>query len=107
MTLPNYNRWDDGIEGVARRIAETEQTPLRVLAGPGTGKSFSLMRRVARLLQTGADPRRILVCTFTRTAAQDLTKDLARIGMEQATEVHAGTLHSLSFSILSKHIVLQ
>ncbi len=107
MNLPAYLRWDDGLDGVARRIAETDVSPLRVLAGPGTGKSFSLMRRVARLLQTGADPNRMLVCTFTRTAAQDLKKDLANIGMEQVNAVHAGTLHSLCFSILSRNHVLQ
>jgi len=107
MALPAYRPWDEGLQGVARRIAETNASPLRVLAGPGTGKSFSLMRRVARLLQTGADPSRMLVCTFTRTAAQDLKKDLATIGMEQASAVPAGTLHALCFSLLSKNHVLQ
>ncbi|MCL6508713.1 MAG: AAA family ATPase, partial [Bryobacteraceae bacterium] len=44
-------RWDDGLVGPARRIAELNHTPMRVLAGPGTGKTFALMRRVARLLK--------------------------------------------------------
>ena len=44
---------------------------IRVLAGPGTGKSFGLQKRVARLLEEGADPKRILAVTFTRTAAHN------------------------------------
>ena len=59
-------RWDDGLAGPARNIAGLDHTPIRVLAGPGTGKTFALMRRVARLLQGGAEPNRILVCTFTQ-----------------------------------------
>ena len=39
-------RWDDGIEGVALAIAGCTVNPLRVVAGPGTGKTFALKRRV-------------------------------------------------------------
>ena len=45
--------WDDGLLGIARDIAATEETPLRVMAGPGTGKTFAMKRRVARLLKKG------------------------------------------------------
>jgi hypothetical protein len=45
--------WDDGLVGTAREIAATDRTPLRVMAGPGTGKSFAMKRRVARLLEGG------------------------------------------------------
>ncbi len=82
-------RWDDNLEGPARRIAELDHSPLRVLAGPGTGKTFALMRRVARFLQSGAFPRRILVCTFTRTAVSDLKKELRALGIEGVDEVTA------------------
>jgi DNA helicase II / ATP-dependent DNA helicase PcrA len=52
--------WDDGLIGTALNIAATDENPLRVMAGPGTGKSFAMKRRVARLLEKGVDPRRIL-----------------------------------------------
>ncbi len=68
--------WDDGLEGPALEIARTDRSPVRVDAGPGTGKTFALMRRVWRLIAAGADPRRIFVGTFTRTAASDLKKSL-------------------------------
>ena len=43
-------RWDDGLTGPARNIASLDHTPIRVLAGLGTGRTFALMRRVARLI---------------------------------------------------------
>lgn len=100
-------RWDDGLVGPARRIAELNHTPMRVLAGPGTGKTFALMRRVARLLQEGARPNRILVCTFTRTAAWDLEGELARLGVDGVDQVRAGTLHAFCFGLLGRAEVLE
>ena len=100
-------RWDDGLAGPARNIAELEHSPIRVLAGPGTGKTFALMRRVARLLQGGAMADRILVCTFTRTAARDLAGELADLGVDDANAVWAGTLHSFCFRLLGREEVLE
>ena len=56
--------WDDGLTGTARNIAATDETHLRVMAGPGTGKSFAMKRRAARLLESGQDPRRVPDVTF-------------------------------------------
>ena len=100
-------RWDDGLDGIFRQIAEVDHTPLRVLAGPGTGKTFALIRRVARLLYEEAEADRILVCTFTRTAARDLQTELSRLQVGEATDVHAGTIHALCFGLLSRADVLQ
>ncbi|TSA50207.1 ATP-dependent helicase [archaeon] len=100
-------RWDDGLLGAAKRIAEIDHSPIRVLAGPGTGKTFALMRRVARLLQNGETANRILVCTFTRTAARDLQRELLRLGIDGTDKVRATTLHSLCFSLLSREEVLE
>ena len=65
-------RWDDGLTGPARNIAGLDHTPIRVLAGTGTGKTFALMRRVARLLQEGTIADQMLVCTFTRTMGAEI-----------------------------------
>lgn len=72
--------WNAGLAGTYLNIAAYPGTPLRVVAGPGTGKTFALMRRVARLLEEGAQPNRILAVTFTRTAANDLVEKLAALG---------------------------
>ncbi len=104
--MPGSQSWRDGIEGATLRIAQTEHSPLRVLAGPGTGKTFALMRRILRLIQAGVAPRRILVSTFTRTAAKDLERELGRLGAPGVDDVRAGTLHAVCFSILSQAAVL-
>src|ERR1700684_4622367 len=98
--------WDTGLQGVHLAIAPYPGTPLRVVAGPGTGKTFALMRRVARLLEAGVSPEEILAVTFTRTAANDLVEKLAALGVAGAENVAAKTLHSLSFGMLSRAAVL-
>jgi ATP-dependent DNA helicase UvrD/PcrA len=101
------NGWRAGLDPAALEIATTTATPLRVCAGPGTGKTFSLMRRVWRLLDEGVDPKRIFVVTFTRTAARDLVNSLERLGVEGSSQVRASTLHSYCFSVLQRTAVLE
>ncbi|MGE5609483.1 MAG: ATP-dependent helicase [Bacillota bacterium] len=97
--------WNDGLTGVALQIAQTHDTPLRVMAGPGTGKSFAMKRRVARLLEEGMPPEQILAVTFTRTAAAGLVADLAQLGVAGCEDIWCGTLHAYCFSLLSKEDV--
>ena len=52
--------------------------PLHVIAGAGSGKTNTLAHRVAHLLVNGIDPRRVLLLTFSRRAAQDMTRRIAR-----------------------------
>lgn len=92
--------WQEGIVGVQLDIARETRSPLHVLAGPGTGKTLAMMRRIARLLEEGADPKRILAVSFTRTAARDLREQLLQLGARGAETVAATTLHSLCFSAL-------
>jgi DNA helicase-2/ATP-dependent DNA helicase PcrA len=99
--------WDTNLQGTHRAIAAYPGTPLRVVAGPGTGKTFALMRRVARLLESNVPPQSILAVTFTRTAANDLVEKLAALGVPGAEDVAAKTLHSLSFGLLSRNSVFQ
>src|SRR5579859_6717465 len=99
--------WNSGLNGVHLNIAAYPGTPMRVVAGPGTGKTFALMRRVMRLLEEGTDPSRILAVTFTRTAAGDLVDKLEDLGAPGADEVAAKTLHSLSFGLLGRTAVFQ
>ncbi len=99
--------WDTDLHGIARDIAATDDSPLRVMAGPGTGKSFALKRRVARLLEEGIDPTRILAITFTRNAAASLLEDLRDLGVEGCDRIRIGTLHAFCYSILMKREVLE
>ena len=97
--------WGDGLTGTARNIAATDESPLRVMAGPGTGKSFAMKRRVARLLEAGQEPSRVLAVTFTRNAAASLVKDLHALGIGNCERVRVGTLHAFCFGLLSRQDV--
>lgn len=99
--------WNTGLVSPYLNIAAYQGSPLRVIAGPGTGKTFALMRRVARLLESGVLPSSILAVTFTRTAANDLVYQLKSLGTPGADRVAASTLHSLCFALLSKNAVFQ
>lgn len=100
--------WNNGLQGHALRIAETPNSPLCVVAGPGTGKTFALMRRLTRLLEVDhANPRRILACTFTRTAAEDITRAISQLGIQGAEHIATHTVHGFCFSMLSSHAVLE
>jgi superfamily I DNA/RNA helicase len=98
--------WNDGLTGTALQIASTPDSPLRVMAGPGTGKSFAMKRRIARLLEEQAEPNRILAVTFTRNAAASLIDDLKTLGIDGSDLIVAGTLHGFCFGLLSREEVL-
>jgi DNA helicase II / ATP-dependent DNA helicase PcrA len=63
--------------------------PLLIIAGAGTGKTKTLAHRVARLVLNGTDPQRILLLTFTRRAAAEMTRRAARILGEARRTSHA------------------
>ena len=89
------------------QIANAPSEHIRVLAGPGTGKTFGLQHRVARLLRDGVAPEDILAVTFTRAAANALRNDLASVGIEAASLIEARTLHSLCFRALLRQQTMQ
>ncbi|MBS3779846.1 MAG: UvrD-helicase domain-containing protein, partial [Desulfovermiculus sp.] len=71
--------------------------PILVLAGPGTGKTKTLIGRVHHLIGQGLDPADILVVTFTRAAARELRERLqGRFSADQGLP-RADTLHALAF----------
>jgi DNA helicase II / ATP-dependent DNA helicase PcrA len=59
--------------------APAEAAPLLIIAGAGSGKTSTLAHRVAYLIEKGADPRRIMLLTFSRRAAAEMTRRVGRI----------------------------
>lgn len=96
--------WDSDLstDSAAFKFAADSSKVIRVVAGPGTGKSFGLQRRVARLLNERCDPEKILTVTFTRTAAKDLKNDIHGMGIPGSEKVVAITLHGLCLGLLGK-----
>ena len=80
--------------------------PLLILAGAGTGKTNTLAHRVAHLLLSGAAPERVLLLTFSRRAAQEMTRRAQRIVAEKVKAVRlpwSGTFHSIGNRLIRGH----
>src|SRR5262245_24599929 len=67
--------------------------PLLIIAGAGTGKTRTLVYRVAHLLERGVPPERILLLTFTRRAAHEMLSRAERLVGSATARVHGGTFH--------------
>jgi superfamily I DNA/RNA helicase len=100
--------WSDGlvVGTPSHTIAASPNKQIRVVAGPGTGKSFAMKRRVARLLEEGVAPKKILPVTFTRVAAEDLHRELVGMKVPGCEDLNGTTLHSLAMRILMRNHVL-
>lgn len=90
------------LDAAQRAVVDHESGPLLVLAGPGTGKTTTLVESVAARIAAGGDPQRILVLTFSRKAAVDLRDRMAlRIGAARAPR--ATTFHSYCYALVRAH----
>jgi DNA helicase-2/ATP-dependent DNA helicase PcrA len=74
--------------------------PLLVVAGAGTGKTRTLVYRVAHLLNAGVQPERILLLTFTRRAAQEMLARAVQLVGGSSRQVHGGTFHGTAHRLL-------
>ncbi len=82
---------------------QTPPGPRQVRAGPGTGKTRTLVGRVAYLISEGEDPSSILALTYSNASAQDLAGRIrAEIGAK-ATAVWSGTFHAYGLELLRKY----
>ncbi|MGW3724331.1 ATP-dependent helicase, partial [Streptomyces sp. NPDC000851] len=90
------------LDAAQRAVVDHEAGPLLVLAGPGTGKTTTLVESVAARIARGGDPERILVLTFSRKAAVELRDRMAlRIGAARAPQ--ATTFHSFCYALVRAH----
>ncbi|MFF3192413.1 ATP-dependent helicase [Streptomyces misionensis] len=90
------------LDAAQRAVVDHRAGPLLVLAGPGTGKTTTLIESVAARIARGGDPERILVLTFSRRAALDLRDRMAqRIGAARAPR--ATTFHSYGYALVRGH----
>lgn len=77
--------------------------PMLVLAGPGSGKTLVITRRIEYLIQkAGVDPSHILVITFTKAAANEMKERFLKRMPKEGSRVSFGTFHAIFFTIL-KH----
>ena len=103
--------FDFGNANVQQREAiTTTEGPLLIIAGPGTGKTFTLVNRIVYLItEKGLKPEEIMVATFTEKAAKELvtriTNELYKIGVQvNLNEMYVGTFHSICLRIIKEHL---
>lgn len=88
-----------GLNEAQRHAVLSPASPLRILAGAGSGKTRVLTHRIAHRAEIGTlDPNRVLAVTFTRKAAGELRERLGRLGLRGG--IHAGTFHSIAYAQL-------
>ncbi|WLQ36149.1 ATP-dependent DNA helicase [Streptomyces castrisilvae] len=90
------------LDAAQRAVVDHPGGPLLVLAGPGTGKTTTLVEAVAARIARGADPARVLVLTFSRKAAVELRDRMAaRLGAARGPQ--ATTFHSFCYALVRAH----
>ncbi|MDX2682110.1 ATP-dependent helicase [Streptomyces sp. NY05-11A] len=90
------------LDATQRSVVDHGSGPLLVLAGPGTGKTTTLVESVAARIARGADPARVLVLTFSRKAAVEL-RDRMALRMGAARAPQATTFHSYCYALIRAH----
>ncbi|WP_448627084.1 ATP-dependent helicase [Geodermatophilus sp. URMC 64] len=95
------------LDPTQQAVVDHPSGPLLVLAGPGTGKTTTIVEAVARRIEDGVDPEQILVLTFSRKAAAELrTRVTARVA-QTIREPLARTFHSYAFGVLRRAAMLR
>ncbi|MCX5513615.1 ATP-dependent DNA helicase [Kaistia algarum] len=99
MSAPHLARLnDEQRRAVEFGVSEPGAGPLLVIAGAGSGKTNTLAHRVAHLIVSGADPRRILLMTFSRRAAAEMARRVERIAAHVLADKAAAMTDALAWS---------
>lgn len=90
-----------------RKAVMHGEGPMLVLAGPGSGKTYTISKRISYLIEhKGVDPRNILVITFTREAAMNM-QGRFRATQQKGYPVNFGTFHAIFYQIIKRSGCLQ
>ena len=101
--MADPNSWPD-LNQAQEAAVTASMDPQLVVAGPGTGKTRVLICRAAHLIEErGITPSHLVLVTFTRRAARQLTDRLATLVGPDAQHVRAGTIHHFCYEILRDH----
>ena len=98
----------DTLNNAQKQIVHTTEGPVLVIAGPGSGKTKTLVERVIHLLENGIEPKQIMVATFTVKAANELLTRISNQLIESGSKVnpndlYIGTLHSIFLRFIEEH----
>lgn len=99
-SLINYGK---ELNDEQRAVVKAGGGPLLVIAGAGSGKTRTLTYRVARLIELGVAPGRILLVTFTNRAAREMLSRVEGLMKADVRKTWGGTFHSIANRILRRH----
>ncbi len=85
------------------RVVTADGGPMLVIAGAGSGKTRTLTYRVARLIETGTPPERILLATFTNKAAREMLGRVELLSGVDTRRLWGGTFHHIANRVLRRH----
>jgi DNA helicase-2/ATP-dependent DNA helicase PcrA len=98
------SHWMDELNGAQRQAATHGEGPVLVIAGAGTGKTRTLAARVAYLIEQGVSPQSIMLLTFTRRAAAEMTTRAGQLTDRTAAgKVWGGTFHATANRLLRQY----
>jgi len=104
--LSNKIEYEKVLNSSQLEAVMTLDGPILVIAGAGSGKTRTLVYRVARLVQAGVPPESILLLTFTRKAAGEMLERAAGLADERCKHISGGTFHSLAHRVLRNNAPL-
>lgn len=99
-TMSHRIRYEKVLNEAQLSAVTASDGPILVIAGAGSGKTRTLVYRVAWLVERGIQPEQILLLTFTRKAAKEMLERAARLGDRRCERVSGGTFHSLAQRVL-------
>ncbi|MBN1298544.1 MAG: ATP-dependent helicase [Actinobacteria bacterium] len=95
--------YDSELNPAQLEAVSVKNGPVLVIAGAGSGKTRTLVYRVARLVEEGVSPSRILLLTFTRKASQEMLRRASAILDKRCANVSGGTFHSFANQLLRRY----
>ncbi|EMO82969.1 ATP-dependent helicase [Leptospira santarosai] len=94
--------WKKELNAAQLEAALVREGPVLVLAGAGTGKTKTIVSRLAQLVSSGVPASSILLLTFTRKAAREMILRASFVGDKRCAEVQGGTFHSFCSGVLRR-----
>ncbi|MDI7220407.1 ATP-dependent helicase [Leptospira santarosai] len=94
--------WKKELNAAQLEAVLVREGPVLVLAGAGTGKTKTIVSRLAQLVSSGVPASSILLLTFTRKAAREMILRASFVGDKRCAEVQGGTFHSFCSGVLRR-----
>ena len=95
--------YDRELNEEQREVVLAGGGPILVIAGAGSGKTRTLVYRVARLIESGTDPSRIMLLTFTNKAAREMLRRVEALLSVDTRRLMGGTFHSVGSRLLRRY----